>query len=233
MTSLESLDYTGPILAKVVDNNDPLKRQRVKLKPLSKEILSTEDLDLIPWCTLLHGVLAPGQNSTSCVIAVPEVGTILAVEFQHGNLLYGVVQGIVPTDDFPVPALLSTNYPHRRGTQDKAGTVMYIDSQSPEVFLKIGGTTVSIKNGSVTVNVGGGTIDLTASSVNVHGNFSVSQNVTVTGDSSVGGNNSVSGAVTAASIAAPSGTIGGINLTTHKHLYSDNGNAHTTGPMQA
>ena len=245
MTKMESPDYTGLMLVEVINNNDPLKLQRVQIRPKLGNIITPEKDTDLPWCALIHGSMGPGISATSSIVCVPEVVSLLVVEFQEGNLLYGVVRGHMPTDDHPTDSRLLTNYPNRRGTIDKAGTIMYIDSQSPEIYLKQGNTEISIKSGVINITTGSGTIGLTADTVTVTGKLHVTGAVTMDDDLSVTKNTTltgtlgVTGATTMTSMSASSGKVGtgnaAIDITNHVHLYTDNpGSAiRTTDKMKA
>lgn len=133
MTHQESVDYTNDYIAGVVVfNEDPERRQRIKV---SIPNLLEGPVGDLPW-------IAPILNSgfgitpSASTVSVPAVGTKVWVEFQEGNLDFGVAHGYIQSAAEKLPAELAVNYPRRRGWVDPAGNTHFIDVTSgSEIML--------------------------------------------------------------------------------------------------
>ena len=120
--SAPSLD--GYFAAEVVDNNDPDKRQRVKVRVPN---LLEGPLETLPWVGPLVAS-SFGVTADSYSIGVPAIGSILAVKFQDGDLNHGVYAPSLHTSKTSLSGEHSTNYPFRRGWKDPAGNYLFIDT---------------------------------------------------------------------------------------------------------
>lgn len=147
------------LLGVVVDNNDPLKKQRVRVSVPGK--LEYESLEELPW--LLPKTRSPyGIGDNYGVVHVPRIGSRVYVSFQDADTKFGVYEADAVAHGFaPVPELLA-NYPNRIGSISPIGDLFYVDLESKDLFIRrLSGTTVLIEsNGDVTVAVAG---DLTES----------------------------------------------------------------------
>ena len=145
------VSHTGYILGHVIDNNDPERRQRVKVLVPG---LFEGPVAQIPWI-LPSPSSAFGMNGSCTSVNVPEVGTPVRLQLQNGDPAYGVLEGYVQTEAVLKDPELYTNYPHRRGWRDPARNLFYIDTSAgvSRIFLRhSSGTTISIDtSGQVTV----------------------------------------------------------------------------------
>ncbi len=204
---LESDSYEGYYVATVVDNNDPKKLQRVRVNiPELMEGASA----LLPWIAPIQKAVF-GFGNTSGTVSVPEVGSQVVVQFQEGDLSYGLMLGAIPSKVFELPGELSTNYPKRYGWKDPAGNVFYVDTTSGSndvEFKHVSGTTIHINNaGEVTVTAPKATVNATGE-VDLNTPLTkISQNL------QVGGNVVVTGTVQATDLLMP----GGRTFMNHRH----------------
>jgi Type VI secretion system/phage-baseplate injector OB domain len=140
-TSLQGRRFQGL----VVDNNDPLQKQRIKVSIPS---LMEGELEELPWVG--PGVQSSfGMTGTAATVGVPAMGAVVMVTFQDGDLNYGMYDGSLHTETTPIPGPLSTNYPDRRGWVDPAGNICWIDvtGGSVEFHLEhVSGTSFHVDN---------------------------------------------------------------------------------------
>jgi Type VI secretion system/phage-baseplate injector OB domain len=155
--ALDSPDFSSSLLAEVVDNRDPLQRQRVRVRIPN---LVDGETTTLPWCLPVHPTWL-GHSANSMQVCVPEVGSVIRVIIEDGSLAYCQADGSTPVGSFSLPTELSTNYPARRGYKDSANTIHYIDTTagSAEWYIQVaGGAYISIKNGSTDIYVANGKI---------------------------------------------------------------------------
>lgn len=152
--------HTGYYLATVVFNQDPLFLQRIKVS--IPYLLGDNPADL-PWISPMHPPGVGIHTSGSMRVEVPPVGSQVVVQFQEGNLMYGLSVGSIPSSVTEMPPSLKTNYPNRRGYKDAAGNIFYYDSTSKVVsFTHSSGTTVQIGgDGSVLIQGVSGSTNIT------------------------------------------------------------------------
>lgn len=152
LNQLESPDYTIPFIGRVVDNKDPKLMQRVKVEIPG---LLTGEVSSLPWCFPAQHSLF-GMTASAYSVGVPVVGSTVMVEFQQGDLHYGIVSSCLHTSNTSVSGELATNYPNRRGWLDPANNLFYIDITSGQVvahFLHKSGSRITIAdNGKITVH---------------------------------------------------------------------------------
>lgn len=148
----QSLDkYEGLFLGKVVDNNDPLQQQRVRVtipKLFSEEL----PIESLPWIgPRLVSMFGVGENFGA--ISIPSIGANVAVSFQEGKAEYGLVMFDVAGANFTLPDELVTNYPDRLGFLSPTGDIFYYDrSDGTWFFRQNTGTSLKINaDGSVDV----------------------------------------------------------------------------------
>ena len=152
LNQFESPDYTVPFMGKVIDNKDPKKLQRVKVEVPNLLTGSPEDL---PWCFPAQHSLF-GMTDTAYSVGVPVIGSYVMIEFQSGDIHYGMVKSCLHTAKSEVSGELATNYPNRRGWLDPSNNLFYIDITSGQVivhFLHKSGTRLTIQdNGKIVVH---------------------------------------------------------------------------------
>ena len=220
VNDMEAPAYDGYYVGTVVANNDPKKLQRVKVSVPS--LLEGAEA-LLPWVAPL--LSSPfGFTSSAGVVAVPVIGARVVVEFQEGQLYYGLLKGSVPTAAFTLPTELATNYPGRRGWKDPAGNVFFIDNTAGANTISVqhaSGAVVSIANNGDVLVSSPTKIDLTAPVTNVNGAFHV------TGAATMDQTLLVTGNVTAADLGVP----GLPSYSGHYHTLAEHGDILTTPPI--
>jgi len=173
--------------AVVVDNNDPLKMRRLKVRASRVHPSDTVPDSHLPWA--LCGVDAgQGPNSNSGSFAVPRIGSIIQVYFQDGDPDHPIYDGGL-TDINGVPAVFKTNYPNRVGVLVHNGTQFYVDGETNDLVVQHQGTTIHIlPDGRLTISTAGdlslqvtGDIHSTAGNWSHTGNFNLVGNLDVTG----------------------------------------------------
>lgn len=157
-----TLDYNRYYLARVVNNNDSLKLQRVqfRLKALHRNV---QDADL-PWASPMQET-AQGNNSVGR-INIPVLGSTILVYFiDDYTPLY---KGMIPSTTTSLPELTGTNYPNCYGFIDASGNKFFVDTQLDTVtFTHLSGATIAIaQNGQCTVTTKN-------TNLNVNGNLNL------------------------------------------------------------
>lgn len=108
---------------RVVDNQDPLMKQRIKVVVPN---LLEGPVELLPWIgPTVHSKF--GITETAVSVEVPVVGSIVSVTFQDGDMHYGMLDGSLHTELTSDLGVLATNYPNRRGWLDPVMNWSYID----------------------------------------------------------------------------------------------------------
>ncbi len=185
-SNLKGVEFIAP----VVDNNDPLRIQRVRVRiPILHNGVQDSQL---PWVAPqdMNGVGHGGGASSQFV---PVVGSLVKVIFKNGNphMPEYTAKVLVPGNVSPV---LAVNYPNRWGIVDPKGNQFWVDMQAGDAeFLHHSGTLVHINNdGSATLKFVG---DITSSAplwthtgdFILQGNMTIEQNLTVVGNADVQG----------------------------------------------
>ena len=140
-------------MARVVDNMDPDKKQRIRVAiPHVLEGAKEE----LPWLLPLQSTPFGGVTNNTGVMRVPHVGSDVVVFFQEGNLMYGMLMGTTTAQSQDLGVLLE-NYPKRYGFLDPAGNHFYIDTTEGAVtteFRHKSGTIVTVDNdGNLSIEV--------------------------------------------------------------------------------
>lgn len=137
----------------VVDNNDPLKLERIKVSIVG--LYESNDTSVLPWCVSFKRMFF-GSGAGYGEFGVPRLGSVVAVMLQHGDPHFPVYMGAILQSGNEV-AEAATNYPHRYGFKDPVGNIFYVDMQSGEVkFQHKSGTHITINNdGSVNITTEG------------------------------------------------------------------------------
>ena len=249
---LETSKYTNYMLAQVVDNNDPERKQRIKVRiPLLLE----GDAANLPWVLSMHpshfgtGSGAAGAYGSVCI---PPLDAWVVVRLEEGSIYYGQCVGATPVAGHEL-SLFDTNYPKRYGMVDPIGNHFYVDTtqgQATVQFRHMSGTQITIaNNGAVTIN-GASTLNMSIAGtitsdaptwnhngpVNITGDVSITGNQTVSDNVTVGSNVTAGSAMTAGtSVTAPmvvgstDVTFGGKSGKDHTHQETGDGGG-TTGP---
>ena len=142
-------------MAKVVDNNDPLKLERVKFR-IQGLHRNTTDANL-PWAIPQKQSIQGNNNVGS--INIPSLGSEIIVYFIDD---YSVIYtGVMVRDDNTIDELTSTNYPNCYGHIDASGNKMLVDTTANTVtFTHVSGTQIQIAQNGTTTIVSKGDINL-------------------------------------------------------------------------
>jgi hypothetical protein len=145
--SAKQNDHKGKLfIARVKDNNDPLKIGRVRITIPKVIEGSGEEL---PWAIPLTNDLES--------IKVPNNDALVYVMLQNGDEQFPVYFGPHWASSTPIPSLLQTNYPNRYGSVDSVGNHWFVDKTSGVVELQHkSGTKITVSDsGDVTLQVVG------------------------------------------------------------------------------
>lgn len=223
-------------MAKVVENNDPDRKQRIKVRipQLLDSDIAIEDL---PWLLPVSQAPFVGSSGTYGSVAVPPIDSVVIVIFQDNNIQYGLYLGTTQLQATALDVLL-TNYPKRRGFVDPAGNHAFVD-------ITEGDTKMELKHNSgtiITVNDDGSIVitGVDDAAITVQGNVTLTVNGNVT--ASVGGDLSatVTGDITSSAAGwnhtgditvAGDVVANGISLTSHVHGGVTTGGGTTQGPQ--
>lgn len=194
---VEKPDYTGIFLATVVSNADPNHRQRIKV---SIPELLTGAVEMLPWISPILD--APfGITGSAGVVNIPVVGSSVLVQFQNGDLHYGLAVGSLHTGAYTPNAALLVNYPNRRGWSDPAGNLFWVDNTPGSVethYQHPSGATIHIANdGTVTATSPTKVIVNATTEVDINTPLAkFSADVQIVGDLQVDGTTNSTGAIT-------------------------------------
>lgn len=129
-TKLDGI-YRGQVL----DNNDPEKLGRIKVRifsVLSKKI----KVEYIPWAVPAMPLFT-GSGNDFGHFAVPEINSFVWCFFEAGDLYQPVYFAEAPTALHGIPVESVINYPNRRVMKTKNGIVIYIDDTSSSREIKV------------------------------------------------------------------------------------------------
>lgn len=193
----------------VVDNNDPLKLGRVKVR---LSFYEDADVSLIPWAVILRDVTFGGGQGNGNFI-VPTIGSYVAVQHANGDPHMPICIGEINTKPMTD---VDVDYPNSYGTIDPNGNMMVENMTAKTYIFKHGGKVTFTNEGELIIeNTGNTSITING---NVTANVSGTSNITcpttnVTGDVNITGNVTVSGNVTATGEVKGKG----VHLSTHTH----------------
>lgn len=124
------------IPAKVIDNNDPKKLQRVKIRiaNLHYGVLDTD----LPWSLPIINCPS-GMGSGIGAVNIPSIGTNVAVFFPEDQDADSYYIGGIPDATNALNALYA-NYPYAYGWVDAGGNVFIVDTTNNSIFTIQGGT---------------------------------------------------------------------------------------------
>lgn len=147
----------------VVDNKDPLKRGRVRVRIPGLHPKSIPN-DKLPWL-MPHQTGYANAGKGVGNMHVPPMGAKLHVMFDGngGDPHNGYFKHSPPTEDVHKDNPLSKhpNYPHVYGWQDEGNNLFYVDTKGKEAGMKFAdGSSIIFKNGSFTTTMKG---DITSS----------------------------------------------------------------------
>lgn len=168
----------------VVENNDPDKRQRVKIR-VAQLHRNVPDEDL-PWAIPDASQSRANAGAGAGSVNVPVKGAKVYVRFEDNDPHNPRYSGSPTTDDVNKDnELLKENYPHSRGTIDdggnrhntnvenethdythKSGTTVFIDANGNASISSAGNIILSAQ-GSITI-VAKGEVNITGSKINLN-----------------------------------------------------------------
>lgn len=179
-------NLSNPHQGTVVDNSDPKKHGRIKATVPG--ILEGSSSSL-PWIYPLNPYFL-GGSSDAGLFSVPEVGSLIVVEFCFGDPHLPFYSGGWH-HDLSHDATFDDSYPEAYGFHDSKGNYFKVNKQTGEILLvHSSGTKIQIsQDGKITVE---GKADL---NVNIIGNASITAQGNV--DVTTGGNAAVTATGTA------------------------------------
>lgn len=160
-----SLTYDGIYRGKVVDNNDPDKKGRIKVRVYGIMQNSKIQTDSIPWAVSAQP-LSNGAGTGVGSFYIPRVDSEVFLFFESGDFMSPVYFAEASNGIKGLPSFRTTNYPNRIGFKLENGIEFFIDQQSTALlFTHPGGVSVSVDStGNMTVV---STKDVTIQAVNV------------------------------------------------------------------
>lgn len=137
-SSMEGRIFDGT----VIDNNDPEKKGRVKVRS-SDQHTNIKDVD-IPWVRL-GGNLTYGLTSSVGTISIPVLGSRITYTLMGEDQYHPIAIGQPITDKSTVKEITDRNYPHTRGGVDRSGNIWLFDSKEDVFqFTHVTGTSITI-----------------------------------------------------------------------------------------
>ena len=126
--------YDSIYRGKIVDNNDPLKRGRVKAEiyPMFNGISSAD----LPWAIPLFSSFEGANPGVGC-FSVPKVGSMMAFYFEEGFVYSPVCLGEYPDGVNGVPVSALVNYPNRKVWKTTSGVEIIVDDTDKSIDLKV------------------------------------------------------------------------------------------------
>lgn len=107
-----------PLKGKVVENNDPKRLGRVKVR--IEGVLESIDITLLPWIYPKNPIGFGGSQDASSLVA-PDVGAELTIEFPHREIYFGFYTGYWQSE-LNNQGLFAEDYPNTYGFRDTQNT---------------------------------------------------------------------------------------------------------------
>ena len=135
----------------VISNDDPLKRERIKVRPLADDLWPGTEDDSLPWIGKVN-LSAQGNGNGVGSIGVPIVGSKVIFLFGNAGPYHAYYLGSATTTDTALSDLL-VNYPHAYGLIDANNNIFLVDTVAKTIFIShFTGTSLTISaNGAVDV----------------------------------------------------------------------------------
>jgi len=132
--SSKGLDSTLTYVGKVVENNDPNQRKRVRVRVEGIHADSIPD-EVLPWALPSSQGYAASGDQRSGLVDIPEIGALIGVKFPFKGDPLKPVQADFPGDkEHTLPEGL-TNYPHRKVKRFAHGMFIVADGLTKELFI--------------------------------------------------------------------------------------------------
>lgn len=148
---IHSDKFNGIYRGVVMDNNDPLKygRIRVKVYPMLSDVVTTN----LPWAVPAYPI-TDGAGVNFGYFAVPDISTNVFVMFEQGDIYQPVYLGEAPDAVKGLPTSRLINYPNRKIVRTSSGLEMILDDSVPSFrFNHPTGTNILVGSlGEVTIN---------------------------------------------------------------------------------
>jgi len=142
--------FNGLYVGKVVDNNDPSKKGRLKINvPMIYGSIPVEDL---PWADPCF----PYGYHDSGIFFIPEIGSLVTVMLLNGNVYHPVWLGVIfRENDNVVPQEAKKSYPNRKIIKTKVGYIMMDDENDYIEIKHRNGSSITLsKNKDIVVHSG-------------------------------------------------------------------------------
>ena len=136
----------------VIDNNDPEKTQRVKIRS-AEQHTNISDAD-IPWARL-SGNLTSGLSATVGTVNIPVLGSRVTYQLMGDDLYSPLVLGQPANQANAIEELTGRNYPHVKASIDRSGNLWIVDTKEDVIqLIHVSGTLLRIDGkGHVEISV--------------------------------------------------------------------------------
>ena len=169
--SLHDDKFYGFYRATVKDNIDPLQLGRIKAEVIPYYV--GLEVAQIPWAVPKNS-LKSGSGIGTGSFNVPDIGSMVWVFFEMGDMYQPVYDGEAPDGIHGLPAFRTTSYPNRRGFTTSSGVVVWIDDITKQIkVIHPEGSYVSFNTEGFITFYAAGNIKLDSSVVKVTGNMDV------------------------------------------------------------
>lgn len=162
MIELSQDKFWGNYRGVVVDNNDPNKTGRVKVR-VYPMYSGSKDADL-PWSVPAMPLFC-GASSGKGSLFLPDVGSWVWCFFEEGEFTQPVYFAEAGNGATGVPD--QTSYPNRRVIYSAQGLYIALDDTTKEIIVHAP-TKVTVSAPTVNVTATGGTVNISGAAVNIN-----------------------------------------------------------------
>lgn len=150
----------------VVDNEDPLKYGRVRVRVHG--FFDGVDADDLPWAVPAYPLMA-GAGSGYGWFGIPAEGTEVWCFFEAGDYNQPVYFAEAPDGIRGHPTVGDTNYPDRRGFRTKSGQSVYVDDEDKKIVIQHSSGTIIRIDQSGDIVVSAQNITVTGQQITISG----------------------------------------------------------------
>jgi len=151
-------EFNSIYLGRVEKINDPERQGRIRVRVFGIHDNNISAIKL-PWFLPVYPIQTAQHNSQSDS-GIPQIGSIVTVQFINGNISQGIYTGVIPGgSDFENPVDYQTG---RRIIKTKTGHTIEIDEGKIIITQDDNSTRIEIKNGQININSEGSGINLSA-----------------------------------------------------------------------